>query len=190
MLFSLYLPGYSVSNQADLEAISKKFHRQEVPHYARYWDHWYEGGLAFDLEREAEQLTKVMKTLKFPDYAIFGKSIGSWTAVNLIGKWAEKKKPKLLVLMGIPFSELKTGELELYKTVIADTDFRTVIIQNSADPYGNDSKVHEEFKQQISEAKIDVIIPEADNHNYNYPELFIDLISEVDEHEDSISDGR
>jgi hypothetical protein len=179
MLFSIYLPGYSNENQEDLEAISRKFRKKEVPHYARHWDHWYEGGLPFDLERELDQLTTIMKTLKNPDYALIGKSIGSLVAVNLITKLP--KSPKLIVLMGVPLSMLKPEDLEQYKSALKNPDYRKVIVQNAGDPYGGEKELQSMLGDVIKQNSVDVMIPEGKDHKYNYPEMLIDLISEVED---------
>lgn len=166
---TLILPGYSLKNKGWAEEIKRQLD-DKLTSKVIYWPHW-ETGQSEDnwIEKEAE---KIIGTIHGGNINLIAKSIGTMVAMIVL-----KRKQELvnrLILCGIPLNDFLPGNEKYYEVLKGFLVERILCIQNSGDNHGSHPAV-EKFIQAIN-PEIRVVSKERDDHEYPYPEDFIDFL--------------
>lgn len=170
----IYLPGNSPLNKDELEMFSNKFSENEEKHYAHEYEHWNDESKSFVLSNEIERIKEVIKNEEFEDYGIVSKSIGTWAAVNLLKELANKK-PKFVVLMGVP-SELSGDNFDTYKNNLKESGAKVFAINNEKDPFVD----HDTVKSLLEGIDHEIItVSDNDTHRYQNVDEVWELIKKL-----------
>lgn len=153
----LVLPGFSLKNKEEAEAIALAIESKNQKVYLHKWRHWDNPEAEFDPWLEVDL---IKKQIEGGDLNIVAKSIGTYIAVNLLKEVPVNK----LTLMGIPVSDLTAEELTSY-SALSNLEHFTVI-HNDKDPHGNIQQVED----LLSGLEYDLILKEAAHHEYRYVE--------------------
>lgn len=170
-MFYIYLPGNSTLNKDEKDMFQKAFKAEGVDHYAHEYAHWEDESLEYDKDREVEAIQLQLDSKLEDEYGIFCKSIGTYTAVELISEM--EQKPEFIVFMGIP-TGIGEKELARFQEVLQDLDTAIYLIQNDNDPYGPLEEVYQVLDGLDYE---EMIIEDNDTHRYPYVDGAMELIN-------------
>lgn len=138
----LVLPGFSPQNQ--LWATRIKHSLESLgPVRIIAWQHWVKGGDPAPNWIETE-LALLRPQLDHP-VILVTKSIGTLIAARLVGE-----RPEVidrLVLCGLPLNDLTPADIEPYRHLDRLDPKKVLVLQNNADPHGNDTQVAALFNQ-------------------------------------------
>jgi pimeloyl-ACP methyl ester carboxylesterase len=169
------LPGYSLQNKEDNQAIAADLREQEYDVYAHAWRHWVDESIEFDPVIEATELLEVIDRSGEQELIIIAKSMGTWVAVELISRLPEEVKLKKVIIMGVPYTSLDKKDNAKYETVLNALTIPVYWIQNELDPHGNFEAVKEWLGQVTFTKSINV--QGIANHKYADVELIGKLVS-------------
>src|SRR5690606_2022418 len=171
----IYFPGYSTKNIDEGENIVNILIENNYSVFFNRWRHWNE---EIQTSREIEEdISSILNNFgNETEFGIIGKSIGTIAGVNLANRLIENVKiVKFLILLGIPVGEISDKEKEENKDLLGKFDFPVFVIQNNKDEHGNE----EQIKKFLEGVECRLVIKEADNHRYNYPEDILAIIDSV-----------
>ena len=158
----LYLPGYSLKNKSELESISTALKGGGFEVLAHEWQHWKDEGIAWNIPQEIELIKQEIGTSQI-DFVV-AKSLGTYVAATLV--WQKVIDPKKIILLGLPINDLSADENEFLKLALKRMNGKLTLIQNSQDEHGS----LEDLNTLVFDIQHDLIIKEANNHEYNYPD--------------------
>lgn len=175
----IFLPGFSPRNQAEMQSIVTKLEEAGHEVYSHHWLHWQEAveGMEpsqFDPVVELSRILHELEDRQIGELTIIAKSIGTYETMWLLPKIQSNIKIQRIVLMGVPLHDLTTGDKLLFLNTLDKSGVPTYVIQNSGDSHGTAAEV----KEFLGELSTEFITMEADDHNYNYPDKIVGLMSE------------
>jgi predicted alpha/beta-hydrolase family hydrolase len=165
----IYLPGYSLKNLDELEAITGILTQNNYDTLVYKWRHWSDENEKWDPDYDAGKIIQASQDSN--EITIIAKSLGTHIAVKLADKIRDKVK--LIILMGIPINDLDDGEKSDYIKTLTGLNIPIYLIHNRKDNHGSLHQVQELLKA----VRYDLIIKESDDHRYNYPEDVLKIIT-------------
>jgi len=157
----LILPGFSIKNKEEAEAIASALLAKGQKVYVHNWRHWIE-----DIEWNPQEELRLIKLNVKEPFSVVAKSIGTYIASGML----LHNVPDKLILMGIPVNDLTEEELDVYFNLGKIQNFS--VIQNSKDPHGN----AEQVRELLVGLNFKLITKEASDHSYKY---IPDILSEL-----------
>jgi hypothetical protein len=164
----LYLPGFSVANKEEQSAVSSALVSNGYEVLSHKWRHWSTEGIDFDVEEEMRLISQSIEG-RMVD-ALIAKSIGSYVTARLI--WSRLVDAPKIIFLGIPLNDLDQDEKEIMQLSMHRIENKLVLIQNSKDPHGS----IEDLNLLVRDMKYNIILKEADNHLYNYPDDILTIL--------------
>lgn len=169
-MLTIYLPGFSDKNANELEEYTQALTAAGYPVHGVAWPHWHDENAEINWDKQAAQALEVIKQSDTDSWGVIGKSVGTFVACKLIS--LSPRKPRYVVLHGIPAGNLSAEDVEVYRSALAGLDAAIFVIQNSGDPYGGPAKLGE----LLTGIDYKLISKEADNHRYSYAADVVGLI--------------
>lgn len=158
----LYLPGFSLKNKEEKESMTASLTSGGYEVMSHEWRHWADESIEFNVQNEMDLISQAIQGKSIE--AIIAKSIGTYVTARLI--WSRLIDPQKTILLGIPLNDLDRDEKELMQLSLRRVQDRSVLIQNSNDPHG----CIEDLNQLVRDIRLEIILKEAENHEYNYPD--------------------
>lgn len=171
---TLIFPGFSLKNKdwacEMKKSLDSKFSTEVVE-----WEHWTSGNTNFANWNEwlEKETPRVLSQIGEEQVNILAKSIGTLIAMNIL-----KMKPNLinkLFICGIPLNDIEDNDKLSYKILKGFSQERIICIQNENDNHGSFSEANK-FLDSINPT-IKIISKPRDDHDYPYPEEFINFLS-------------
>lgn len=166
---TLILPGFSPSNEEWADGICKELNLKNPTEVIK-WKHWKAGSTEDDwINKEAQRAID-----KIEDYQvnILAKSLG--TLVAMIVLRLKSRIINKLILCGIPLTDLNETNKLMYEPLKRFSGSDVLCIQSQNDNHGSHLEA-EKFVHSIN-PKIRIISKPRDDHNYPYPEDFINFL--------------
>lgn len=157
----IYLPGFSLKNQAEAGAICDALVKAGYEVYQHMWRHWSDEKIAWDPETEKEIILSEVKKRMPNEISIVAKSLGTYIAVSLLPELTLKE----LILLGIPFNDLDDSERKVYR-ILQTATYPITIVHNSKDPHG----AVEDIRSVLDGVNYQELIKDSDTHEYRYPD--------------------
>lgn len=172
---TLIFPGFSLKNK-DWAYEMKKALDSKLQTEVVEWEHWTSGRTDFAnwTEWVEKEKPRVLRQIGETQVNILAKSIGTLIAMNIL-----KTKPNLinkLFISGIPLNDIEENDKESYKVLRDFPNDRTICIQNENDNHGSFDET-KKFLDFIN-PNIKIISKPRDDHDYPYPQEFINFFSE------------
>lgn len=170
----LLLPGYSKKNEGEQESVAAALEEAGHTPFRYAWRHWEEENAELSLPAELERIHELLsRTGGGEALSIVGKSLGTFVAAALLEQDpALAARTRRLVLLGIPLNGAGEQQLTHLYEALSILDLPITVCQNSGDPYG----AAEDVRRFIEGLVAELVVREADNHRYDYPELVTDVI--------------
>lgn len=170
---TLILPGFSTKNK-DWAYEMKKIIESKFSIEVIEWGHWSTGNIDFANWNEwiENEIPRVLNQFKGEKVNILAKSIGTLVVMNIL-----KLKPNVankLFICGIPLHDIEETDKLKYKFLKNFSKDKIICIQNENDNHGT----YEEVRAFLNEInpEIKIISKPRDNHEYPYPEEFINFL--------------
>lgn len=157
----LVLPGFSIKNKEEAEAIASALSAKGEKVYVHNWRHWIE-----NIEWNPQEELRLIRLNITEPFSIVAKSIGTYIAAGML----LQNVPGKLILMGIPINDLTKEELDVYFNLGKIQNFS--VIQNTQDPHGS----AEQVRELLSGLNYKLITKESTDHSYKYP---TDVLTEL-----------
>jgi hypothetical protein len=170
----LVLPGFSLKNKAEAEAIASALEAKGKTVYMHKWRHWAENNqdILFNNKSDAQikwdpqaEIQIIEENLKEP-FSIVAKSIGTYVASALLLRHI----PDKLILMGIPVNDLSTEELDVYYNLGKLKEF--TVIQNLHDDHGAATQV----EALLTGTNYKLFTKQASDHRYPYIDDILSIL--------------
>lgn len=159
----LLLPGFSIKNKAEAEAIASALRDLGKDVYIHNWRHW-SSETQWD---PIEEIKIIKQNINIEERInIIAKSIGTFIACSILPELRIEK----LVLMGIPINDLSEQELEVYKNLKDIKGFS--VIANNNDSHGNVVQV----TTLLESYDCRLIVKESEDHSYPYIDDILSLL--------------
>lgn len=174
MLLTLYFPGMSPHNMNELKEFSDIYEQNDMNYYAHEYTHWKDESIEYDVNIELDLVkTKLDEMGNFDEYGFMGKSIGTYTIVEIINQM--QIKPKFVILMGLP-TGIGEDKLAVYSKALSGlSDTKIILIQNDRDPYGK----MDDVRKVLEGVDYEEVIMEGDNHLYSYAEEAFEMVKDL-----------
>ncbi len=166
-MYTYILPGFSPKNKEWADTTKSQLN-PICPSVAIHWEHWQTGGERPE-DWKQQEAKKILAMTGGEQINVLAKSIGTVIAMGLLS-YVNK-----LILCGIPTVDLKESALDYYRPLKDFPPARILCIQNKHDNHGSYLAVKALI--DILNPKIPVICKSGDNHEYPYPEEFINFLT-------------
>jgi len=174
MTLYLFIPGFSIVNKDEAYNITGKLKEEGKQVYVHEWQHWKDANVEWDKAKEKELILAKIAELAPDKIFIIGKSIGTFVTMQLIPEVSSKLLG--LILMGIPSKDIANDEHKIYPETLKQVTCPIYVIQNESDPHSDLNLI----KKLLSNIVYTLIIKEASDHRYNYPEEILPIIKAID----------
>lgn len=158
----LILPGFSLKNKAEADAIASALENLNQEVYLHTWQHWENPNVLWNPSEEVEKI-KVRIT---EPYSIVAKSIGTLIAAELVSLY----QPEKVILMGIPINDMSPQELNYYNNVKQLKNL--LVIQNKYDTHGSATQVD----ALLTDVQYKLLTKESSDHSYPYVDEIISFL--------------
>lgn len=170
-MITIFLPGYSIKNKAEQDAISNALEENNYKVYKHQWQHWEDTSIPWDPSKEVIRVLEFIKGSGETEFSIIGKSFGTYISVKLLKEIPSQLK--LIILMGIPVKDFDEKEIEEFN-VLDSTSVPLYLIQNNNDPHGT----IDEAREILDDANFKELLMEAETHEYEYVEDILEIYKE------------
>jgi len=174
----IILPGNSTKNKAWGDSMAAYYGKLFDEVYVQNYDHWVSGEETINFDTEAKKLREVVSVdaEKTPEYTIFAKSYGSVLALQAIHKGFIT--PKQCIFFGIPLNLVEEHDLfgGNWSFLSSFTTIPAIAFHNTHDPIA----LYDFTAAKLAELKpsIHLLAQEGDNHSYDAPASYEELIKE------------
>jgi len=173
----IILPGNSVKNKEWGKAVYEYYGKEFDTVYMQFYDHWENGQLAIDFEKEIKKLQKeISKNSKETSITIFAKSAGSILAIMATNKI--KILPSKSIFFGMPLDWACKEVFDNDLTPLKNFNIPTIAFHNDKDPIAS-----YEFTKDIIENKsngnIKLVTTKGSDHGYFDFTFYDDFLERV-----------
>lgn len=173
----LVLPGFSLKNKGEAEAIASALVAKDQKVYFHKWRHWAQdtSDIFFagrsqiadkSINWDPQEEIKIIREYISEPLNIVAKSIGTYIASALLLEY----KPEKLLLMGIPVNDLTPEELNVYYNLGKLENFN--VIQNLHDNHGSATQVD----ALLTGLNYKMYTKQSSDHSYNYIEDILSIL--------------
>lgn len=172
---TIILPGFSIKNK-DWASEMKKILVSKFQVEVVDWEHWSTGNTDFANWNEwtEKEIPRVLNQIQGEKVNILAKSIGTLMAMNILE--LKSNIVNKLFICGIPLHDIDETDKLKYKSLKNFPNDKLICIQNKNDNHGT----YEDVKVFLSNinSEIKIISKPRDNHDYPYPEEFINFLAD------------
>lgn len=166
----IYLPGKSVINKPEGEAVTSFLKRNGLDVYFIEWRHWSHPGEGLYFDGEMKRIISILDSFK-DDLILIGKSTGISFILKLIKKY--KPRIKQLILLGIPINDIYSiNDRKTYPKILKDLEIPITVFQNKRDPHGTT----EQIKTLLFGVKYELIKKDRYDDKYEFPQDILQVI--------------